>query len=69
MAQYLGIPLVPASIHNTSRILPSDTLTWRPCKVKLIFHPPVSVNEKADIDLLTAQTRPMIVDALNQPND
>lgn len=69
MAQDLGIPVVPVSIHNTNRVLPSDTLNWRPGKVKLIFHAPVSVNETTNIGELAAQTRQTIVDALNQPND
>ncbi|MEM7291072.1 MAG: lysophospholipid acyltransferase family protein, partial [Pseudomonadota bacterium] len=66
MAQDLEVPVVPVSIHNTNRVLPSDTLDWRPGKVKLIFHPPVNVDTKTDINQLAIDTRATIVDALEQ---
>lgn len=65
MARDLGIPVVPVSIHNTNRILPSDGLDWRPGAVQLRFHDPVLVDQDADLDQLAVDTRSTIVDALN----
>lgn len=64
MAQDLKVPVVPVSIHNTNRILPSDSLDWRPGKVKLVFHDPIEVSEDTDINALAVDTRKTIVDAL-----
>ena len=69
MALDLGIPVVPVSIHNTNRVLPSDTLQWRPGKVKLVFHQPLSVEESTDINQFAVQTRTTIVNALEQLAD
>ncbi len=63
MAQDLSIPVVPVSIHDTNKILPSDTLDWRPGEVKLVFHDPIEV-EGSDINAITNQTREVIVAAL-----
>ena len=67
MAQDLGIPVVPVSINNTNRIVPSDTLDWRPGAVSLTFHEPIPVDNDTDIDKLAIETRAIIVDALNNP--
>ena len=66
MAQDLRIPVVPISIHNTHRVLPPDTIDWRPGHVKLVFHKPVHVDEQTDINHLTVATRNIIVRALNE---
>ncbi len=66
MAQDLGIPVVPISIHNTNRVLPPDTLDWRPGSVKLIFHEPIDVDEQTNINDLAAETRDIIVRALDK---
>ena len=63
MALDLGIPVVPISIHNTQKVLPSDTLDWRPGRVKLIFHEPVQVTP-GNLNDITRETRQIIVDAL-----
>lgn len=67
MANELSIPVVPVSIHNTDRIVPSDTLDWRPGAVKMIFHDPIDAKDltPAQVTSLTNQTRDIIVDALN----
>jgi 1-acyl-sn-glycerol-3-phosphate acyltransferase len=65
MAQDLGIPVVPISIHETNRVLPSDTLDWRPGKVRLQFHEPIDVDQDTDINLLAVTTRDVIVASLN----
>ena len=67
MAQDLGIPIVPVSISNTNRIVPSDTLDWRPGTVSLTFHQPIPVHSDTDINKLAIDTRAIIVDALNNP--
>jgi 1-acyl-sn-glycerol-3-phosphate acyltransferase len=67
MAQDLGIPVVPVSINNTNRIVPSDTLDWRPGAVSLTFHQPIPVDKNTDINKLAIETRAIIVDALNNP--
>ncbi len=64
MAQDLGVPVVPVSIHNTNRVLPSDTLDWRPGRVKLQFHDPIEVDENTDINQLAVHARDVIVTAL-----
>ncbi|MBO6564095.1 MAG: 1-acyl-sn-glycerol-3-phosphate acyltransferase [Pseudomonadales bacterium] len=69
MAQDLRIPVIPVSIHNTNRVLPSDTLDWRPGAVKLIFHDPIEIAEDADVNELATQTRGIIVHALNQEKE
>lgn len=63
MALDLGIPVVPISIHNTQKVLPSDTLDWRPGRVKLIFHEPVQVTPE-NLNDIARETRQIIVDAL-----
>ncbi|MDA0977886.1 MAG: 1-acyl-sn-glycerol-3-phosphate acyltransferase, partial [Proteobacteria bacterium] len=63
MALDLGIPVVPISIHNTQKVLPSDTLDWRPGRVKLIFHEPVQVTP-GNLNDIARETRQIIVDAL-----
>lgn len=65
MAQDLGVDVVPVSIHRTNRVLPSDTLDWRPGSVKLVFHEPISIENDTDIEAVAAHTRRIITDALN----
>ena len=67
MAKDLSIPIVPVSIHNTNRIVPSDTLDWRPGTVKLMFHEPIKTEGMTaqQITSLANQTRDIIVAALN----
>ena len=69
MAQDLGIPVVPVSIHNTNRVLPSDTLDWRPGRARLVFHDPIPVDANTDINALANTTRDVIVASLNSEKD
>ncbi len=64
----LGLPILPISIHNTCRILPSDTRDWYPGEVKLKFHDPISTEglDSTDILSLRDRTRKVIADALKQ---
>ena len=64
MAKELDIPVVPVSIHNTSRVLPPGSLDWRPGKVRLVFHRPLPVNDSTDINHLAIETRNIIADSL-----
>lgn len=66
MAQDLGVPVVPVSIHNTNRVLPSDTLDWRPGSVRLRFHEPIAIGKDSDVNQIAVQTRDIIVDALEK---
>jgi len=65
MAQDLGASVVPVSISNTHRIVPSDTLDWRPGTVTLTFHQPIPVDNNTDISKLAIDTRAIIIDALS----
>ncbi|MGB0692938.1 MAG: lysophospholipid acyltransferase family protein [Pseudomonadales bacterium] len=65
MAADLNIPVVPVSVHNTNRVLPSDTLDWRPGPVKLVFHEPIEITPETDIAALSEHTREIISNALN----
>lgn len=65
MATDLDVPVVPVSIHNTNRVLPSDTLDWRPGAVKLVFHDPIEITDETEINTVSVQTREIISDALN----
>jgi len=66
LAQDLAIPVLPVSIHNTNRILPSDGLDWRPGSATLKIHPAITPtgDSPADINTLTARTREIISEAL-----
>ena len=68
MANDLGIPVVPISIHDTNKVLPSDTLDWRPGKVKLRFHEPMPADnlDATAITQLAVKTREVIVTALGE---
>lgn len=68
LALELGLPVLPISIHNTNKVLPSDTLDWHPGHVKLKFHDPISTTglDTKDISALRDQTRIVIADALTQ---
>ena len=66
LALELGLPVLPISIHNTNKVLPSDTLDWQPGHVKLKFHDPISTTGmvKKDISALRDQTRIVIAEAV-----
>ena len=66
MANDLGVPIMPVSIHDTNKVLPSDTLDWRPGRVKLRFHEPIPTGDldAAEVSQLAVKTREVIMAAL-----
>jgi 1-acyl-sn-glycerol-3-phosphate acyltransferase len=46
-----GLPVLPVTIKNSERILPSDTLDLMPGTVDLIIHPPVQIPNCSKADL------------------
>lgn len=66
LAQELGVPILPVSIHDTNKVLPSDGLDWHPGHVKLRFHDPIPTDGLTAGDVLTLgeQTRQVIARAL-----
>jgi 1-acyl-sn-glycerol-3-phosphate acyltransferase len=68
LAQELGIPVLPLTIHNTHRVLPSDTTDIVPDKVRLEFNEPIETTALSsdDIAQLTAQSRETILAALTR---
>tara|TARA_B100001964_G_C14224052_1_gene596748 strand:- start:1735 stop:2286 length:552 start_codon:yes stop_codon:yes gene_type:complete len=66
LAQELGLPILPISIHDTNKVLPSDTLDWAPGRVKLKLHEPIPTKglDLEDIDAIGEQTRQVIGKAL-----
>ena len=66
LAQELSVPILPVSIHDTRKLLPSDTLDWHPGHVKLKFHDPIPTVglTSDDVSALGEQTREIIRQAL-----
>lgn len=66
LAQELGLPILPVSIHNTNKVLPSDTMDLRPGKAKLRFHEPIDSRQLTGEDAadLAQETRELIAQAL-----
>ena len=62
LAQELSVPILPVSIHDTNKVLPSDTLDWHPGHVKLKFHDPIPTVglTSEDVSTLGEQTREVI---------
>jgi len=72
LAQELGLPILPVAIHDTNKVLPSDTLDLHPGTVRLEFLDPITTGELTDKDVnsLAAQTRQLIQAALDSaPNE
>lgn len=66
LAVELGVPILPVSIHDTNRVLPSNTLDWHPGHVKLKFHDPIPTDGLTSEHVLALgeQTRDVIRRAL-----
>jgi len=62
LAQELSVPILPVSIHDTNKVLASDTLDWHPGHVKLKFHDPIPTVglTSEDVSTLGEQTREVI---------
>ncbi len=66
LAQELKLPVLPVAIHDTARVLPSDTMDLHPGRVKLEFLDPIPTYEltNKDVGALTKETRERILQAL-----
>jgi 1-acyl-sn-glycerol-3-phosphate acyltransferase len=66
LAQDLDIPVLPITINGTNKILPSDTLHWRPGKATMQIHEPIFTAGQTAVETneLVAATRNAIADAL-----
>lgn len=66
LAQELGLPILPVTIHDTRYVLPSDTLDLRPGKVRLQFNDPISTVglKPGDVPALVNKIREVIQRAL-----
>lgn len=66
LAQDLKLPILPISIHDTNKLLPSDTMDLHPGKVKMRFHPPIPVEEvtNMEVEALATKSRDIIGRAL-----
>lgn len=61
-----GFPILPVTIKNSKKALPSGSLDLRPATIELIIHPPVPLDgfSTNNIDDLIAQIRATIATAL-----
>ncbi|MBD3648225.1 MAG: 1-acyl-sn-glycerol-3-phosphate acyltransferase [Pseudomonadales bacterium] len=68
LARDLKLPILPVSIHDTNKVLPSDTMDLHPGRVKMRFHPPIPADEVVGTELgeLSNKTRDIISRALNE---
>jgi 1-acyl-sn-glycerol-3-phosphate acyltransferase len=63
------LPIAPITLNGPFRVLPIGTLNAHPCRVEMVIHPPLSVNEQTvaacgNLQALTNHTRDIIVSAL-----
>jgi 1-acyl-sn-glycerol-3-phosphate acyltransferase len=67
MAGELQIPILPITIVGTNRILPARSVLICPGKVKMVIHPPISVEEydKTNVRELMKRSKEMIASALD----
>lgn len=68
MALDLGVPILPVSIVNTDKILPSRTIRLTPGRAKLVIHEPVGINgySRDNLDPLVDRVRDIIAGGLSQ---
>ena len=66
LAQELGLPILPVTIHDTRYILPSDTTDLFPGKVKLQINDPIPTGEPGltDANALSNRAREAIENSL-----
>ena len=66
LAQELSVPILPVSIHDTNKVLPSNSMDWHPGHVKLKFHDPIPTVglTSEDVSALGEQTRQVIGEAV-----
>ncbi len=65
-ARETGLPILPVTIKNTMKILPSDSLDLFPGTAQIIVHPPVDMSNKGDEEFhyLIEEIRQTIIDGL-----
>lgn len=56
LAIELGVPVLPISIKDTNKILPSDTLDWHPGHARMTIHRPISTHELSENDVASLAT-------------
>ena len=60
MAKDLEIPIIPITLHDTHHVLATDSIDWRPGKVRMEIHLPIKVNSDTDPNQLAFETREII---------
>ncbi len=62
----LGLPLLPVTVIDTRKVLPSDSVNLMPGKVKMVIHKPIDINEfsEENINDLINVAREKIISAL-----
>ncbi len=65
-AEETGLPILPVTIKNTMKILPSDSLDLMPGTAEVIVHPPVEISSASDEEFhyLIEKIRRTIIDGL-----
>lgn len=51
MALDLGIPILPVTINNTWKILPTDTIDLFPGRASMTIHPPITIDQYSEASL------------------
>ncbi len=66
----LNLPVLPVSLINTRKVLPNNTMKFRPGKVKMIIHEPIGISKFNDANMsdLISQTRDQICSELPEIN-
>ena len=69
-AMETGLPILPVTIQNTARILPSDTLDLTPGSVDIVVHKPVHVSpfHEPHLDEVIERVRQTIASAIPEPS-
>lgn len=60
MAKDLEIPIIPITLHDTHHVLATDSIDWKPGKVRMEIHLPIKVNSDTDPNQLAFETREII---------
>lgn len=68
LASELGLPILPIAIHDTNKVLPSDTMDLQPGRVKVEFLDPVPADAIAnkDVGVVAREARELIRRSLEQ---
>ena len=68
LAYETGLPILPITIKNSMKVLPSDSLDLTPGQIDVVVHPPIHIHEArwTAIEDTLARTRGIIAGALKQ---